>query len=116
MTDSFPPIKNIPMWIPITEELIRPPTDNERLRWEARRRKRAAEADRQLEQHAATVAAASGLRRGVLELHTPERSEDDELLCQGCDTNPYDDVEGYGVPDARPAWPCRTYRLAQEMP
>lgn len=118
--DPLPEIKPIPFWIPITEELIRPPTDEERhqqrLRWEAHRRARASEADRRLQQHAQTLDSATGLRRAVLDLHSPARTEYDELLCQGCDNDPHDDGEGYVVPDARPDWPCRTYRLIQETP
>lgn len=64
---------------------------------------------RAIAEHDERVAAATGLRRAVLELHGPDRAPDAdpcETLCEGCDYSGYESDAG--------AWPCRTYTLARD--
>ncbi len=70
------------------------------------KRRRLAELDKTKAAHGAALAGATGLRRAILELHSPTQDDlDDWLTCSAC---PPDTV--YGAAE----WPCETYVLARD--
>lgn len=66
-----------------------------------------------LKAHDERLHLATGLRRSILELHSPGGNE--SSVCNGCDRGSYGLVPGIAVATQPPAWPCTTYRLVAGM-
>lgn len=92
------------LWGPDTRTPEQKAADEKRWQEMDAERKRADQAE--LNAHGERMAAATGLRRAILELHAPQRYESGRLHCDGCD------MDGYEV--EAPDFPCRTYTLAAE--